>query len=89
MCKVKSGKAIVSKSDFQNLVIGILLRQQNNYRETDIFNAVSFHCTGSPLALRPLTVQRAIRDNLHFLTRYGKVTCMDGVYTPVPCVKSY
>ena len=36
MCKVKFGHEITSDSDLQNLIIGIIFRQEKKYLEKDI-----------------------------------------------------
>jgi len=83
MCKVKSGSSLKNKTDLQNLVIGIILRQRNNYVEQDIFDAVAYHSRNSEMSIDSWLIRQIVRNNLDFLQRSNKLFCMDGVYTPL------
>lgn len=83
MCKVKSGVNIKNKSDLQNMIIGIILRQSKQYNEREIYKAVMYHSKNAQIAINSDYVKNMINDNLDFLIRCKKVSCMDGVYTPL------
>lgn len=86
MCKVKSGTDIKNRSDFQNLVMGIILRQNTKYNENDIFKAVMYHSKNSQILINPTFVKNVISENLHFLIRSKRVFCIDGIYIPLNIV---
>lgn len=83
MCVVKSGAKIKNLSDFQNLVIGIILRQSNSYKEKDIVNAVTFHSRNAEISIDSKLVSETVKDNLVFLQRTNRLRCIDGVYKPL------
>ena len=83
MCKVKSGTNIKNESNLQSLVIGIILRQKNKYVEQDIFDAVAYHSREAMMTIDTWIIKDIVRDNLNFLQRTNKLTCMDGIYTPL------
>ena len=83
MCKVKFGVNLNNESDLQNMVIGIILRQNQQYREKDILNKVMYYSKNANIDITTPLVRNMVRENLNFLLRNQKVCCMDGVYTPL------
>lgn len=84
MCKVKSGVNLKNNADLQNMVIGIMLRQRNEFIEQDILDAVNYHSRNAEIYIDQWIVKDLVRDNLNFLLRTNRVRCVDGVYTPLP-----
>ncbi len=83
MCKVKSGASLKNEADLQNMVIGIILRQRNDYVEQDILDAVAYHSRKAHVKIDSWLIKDIVRDNLSFLQRTNKLFCMDGVYKPL------
>lgn len=81
MCKVKSGSNLRTESDLQNLITGIILRQQHSYFESDIISAVEYHCGGNQIVSQQ-RLQEMIQETLDILSQYMKIDCIDGLYTP-------
>lgn len=82
MCKVKSGRALENLQDVQNLVVGIINRQQRRYVLDDIYNAVMYHFQGAQIDISQDTLFDIIDDNLSFAYRKGMVDCRGGYYFP-------
>ena len=83
MCKIKFGKQLTSLQDMQNLVIGILLRQQYEYNKVQIYNCVNNYCTGAEYKMSQRAIVKLIDKNLDFLSRIGVVQCKNGQYIPL------
>lgn len=83
MCKVKFGHEIASDSDLQNLVIGIVFRQENNYLEKDIFDATKKYIKNASIPISDQKLQETVKYHLDELTRFRKVYRLDGIYIPV------
>lgn len=81
MCKVKSGLNLKTESDLQNLITGIILRQQHSYFESDIMDTVEYHCGVNQIVSRR-RLQEMIGETLDLFAQYKKVDCVDGLYTP-------
>lgn len=81
MCKVKSGSNLRTESDLQNLITGIILRQQHSYVESDIINTVEYHCSGNRIVSQR-RLQEMIQETLDIFSQYMKIDCTDGLYTP-------
>jgi len=81
MCKVKSGSNLETESDVQNLITGIILRQQQTYRQSDILRAVEYHCDGNRIVSQS-KVKEMISDTLRLFFEYRMVDCVDGQYMP-------
>lgn len=84
MCKVKSGVLIKNEQDIQNLVIGIINRQQNVYNSKKILELTKHYCKGTELKISSNYLQDVIEDNLSFLYRKGLLDCKNGNYYPQP-----
>ena len=83
MCKVKFGANLNNESDLQNMVVGIILRQNQKYKEKDILNIVTHYSKNANMDVSPSLIKNITRENLSFLLRNQKVCCLDGVYTPL------
>ena len=82
MCKVKSGIMIENQQDVQNLVIGILFRQEKKYSQEQIYAIVQHYLQGSLYVINQKTVLKIISDNIDMLHRNSYVSCVNGYYTP-------
>lgn len=81
MCKVKSGSNLKTESDVQNLITGIILRQQQSYQQSDIFQAVEYYFDGNQIVSQN-KVKGMINDTLSLFFQYRMVDCVDGQYMP-------
>jgi hypothetical protein len=81
MCKVKSGANLKTESDVQNLITGIILRQQHPYYEDDIINSVIYYCRGNQVVTKYKLVEM-VQETLDIFSQYKKLRCTDGLYTP-------
>ena len=82
MCKVKSGIHLTNQEDVQNLVIGIIFRQQKKYRLEDICLSVQYYIQGTQLEMNSKKLCRLVEENLDLLNRRGKLYCRNGYYMP-------
>ena len=83
MCKVKFGHEITSDSDLQNLIIGIIFRQEKKYLEKDIYKETKKHVENASIPISDQKLQETVKYHLDKLTRFRKVYRLDGVYTPL------
>ncbi len=82
MCNVNSGALIKNKQDIQNLVIGIIFRQQDKYKPEDISDIVQYYMRGSTYLIDKKSLQNIISKNLELLHRNDKIQCKNGHYIP-------
>lgn len=82
MCKVKSGKALKNLQDVQNMVVGIINRQQNKYKSKDIHDAVVYFYKGADIEVSSAELKAMVDDNLSFMYRQGLVDCRGGYFHP-------
>ena len=87
MCKVKYGVQLNNEMDLQNMVIAIILRQTQDYKEQDILKLAIRYSNQSPMIIDKSALKRVTREMLDLLYRFGKIDCMDGVYSPIPVCK--
>lgn len=84
MSKVKSGAAIRNLQDVQNLITGIIFRQQQEFRIENILDLVEYYMQGSALNIQNQQLYKMIDDNLDVLYIRNKVRCRDGYYKLQP-----
>lgn len=84
MCKIKSGVQIGNEMDLQNMIVGIILRQQHEYQEKDIIKIVIKYSEKAPIDVKEPLLKKMVQDNLDLLYRLKRIRCLDGVYTPIP-----
>ncbi len=82
MCKVKTGALIVNKGDVQNMIVGIILRQQNKYKKEEILEMSKKYFQGSALEMDNNTFMEIIEENLEIFSRNEKIFCENGNYIP-------
>lgn len=82
MCKVKSGVELENKEDVQNLVIGIIFRQQERYTMKDICSTVRYFLQGTEIEMSQRYLTKIVEENLDLLNRRGKIYCRNGCYMP-------
>lgn len=88
MCKIYSGAMISNWQDVQNLVIGIILRQQQEYCIENILHLVERYMEGSSVIVQEKQLRDIIAKNLNLLYIRNKVRCKNGYYVPQP-IKHY
>lgn len=84
MCRVKSGALVKNYQDVQNLVIGILNRQQKYYQVENIVYLVQKHLKGSSVKIQEDQLKQIICNNLDMLYIRNRVRCKNGCYIPQP-----
>ena len=82
MCKVKSGVLITNKEDVQNMIIGIIFRQQTKYRREHILESAKKYFKGSALEINNNALGLIVDENLDILSRNGAICCKNGNYIP-------
>lgn len=87
MCKVKSGELLENMQDMQNLVIGIINRQDKSYNRESIVNTVCSYSKGCKLEINKTGIEHLVDDNLSYLYRKGFIDCNNGQYTPQPILE--
>lgn len=80
MCKVKSGNLLKNRHDVQNLVIGIINRQQDAYSREKIYETVEYYFQGADVKMCQDAIRDVIDENLDLLYRKGLIDCQDGCY---------
>lgn len=81
MCRIKCGEELKTEADLQNLITGVILRQQGMYKKSDIFRIVSLNCDNSPFSNYP-KLNMNIQNTLNAFVRCQMIRCVDGVYKP-------
>lgn len=91
MCKVKSGALIKNAEDVQNLVVGVINRQEERYCKEQILVMVRHYMRGSSLSLSNDYLKEIISVNLDILYRSNFVECRNGYYIPknIFCMLNY
>lgn len=84
MCKVKSGALVENYQDVQNLVIGILNRQEKYYHIENIIYLVQKYLKGSSVEIQEEQLKQIISNNLDMLYIRNRVKCKNGCYIPQP-----
>lgn len=82
MCRVKHGCDIKTRNDVQNLIIGIINRQQDNYKKEQVYEMVEYNYHGAQYEISTKSLREMVDNNLHFLYRAGFINCWNGVYSP-------
>lgn len=84
MCMVKSGKEISNRGDYQNLVIGILLRQRQKFRPSDIVDKVLHYAENSSCPIGCFETENIVDRNIDTLVRINRVRPFGECYVIVP-----
>ncbi len=82
MCKVKSGNLIQTKQDVQNLIIGIINRQEKTYNKKKILELTEYYMQGSNVIMSSRDLIKLISTYLDMLYRNNRVCCKNGQYIP-------
>lgn len=80
MCKIKSGENVKNEQDLENLITGLILRQENEFQEKRIYDLLEMYSKGSPLNISMDRKMQLIGNALDIFCRYGDVICRDGIY---------
>lgn len=84
MANVIHNEDVKNKQDLQNLVIGIILRQDKSFRTEDIVQTVNYWLKGSEFYDNIELIKKYVTDNLDFLQNLDRVKCRNGTY----CMKN-
>ncbi len=84
MCHVKTNEKIVTKQDLQNLITGIILRQQGSFTKKYVRTTTNYYMQGSNLNLAKNELDDMIIGTLDVLERTGKTTYNAGIYSYCP-----
>lgn len=82
MCNVKYGCDIKNQNDVQNLIIGIINRQQGDYNKSQIYEMVEYNYHGAEYVMSTKALRKMVDDNLSFLYKAGFIDCWNGLYSP-------
>lgn len=82
MANVKTGKDIVNIQDVQNLVIGVINRQEKMFLKNDIFVMVKHYMHDSSFTVSDEDIEKIIGENLDYLYRKTMLDCKNGYYMP-------
>lgn len=77
---IRVGKEIRSNKDIRNLIVSIILRQNSDFVEQQIFDLTKNHLKGSKMKIGADDILEMIEDTLNILGRNGEVTCWNGKY---------
>ena len=80
MCKVKTGKQIVSKSDLQNLVTASILREKIPYSIVSMSSKIEQACKGSILCITKSEIEKIVNDTTLSLLRCEYLDSFENKY---------
>lgn len=81
MCKVRTGTQVQSYEDIRNIITGLILRQENMFREEDILRMVKYYSDGSSVEISQRKLTELIQESLDLFCRYDLVSCRNGYYS--------
>ena len=81
MCKVKSGNDLKNEQDIRNLIVGLILRQQEQFTAQDIERLTQEFSVGAKYNLDEHRITLIIRDSLEDFSRYSILQCRNGQYS--------
>ncbi len=82
MCKVKTGRAVLNLQDVQNLVTGIIFRQESSFRRDELLDAVKHYMVGSPMQRDQQKIAKIVDMTLMTSISNEWLTCQYGSYYP-------
>lgn len=80
MANVMHNEDVKNTQDLQNLVIGIIFRQDKSFRTEDIVQTVNYWLKGSEFYDNFKLIKKYVTDNLDFLQNLDRVRCRNGTY---------
>lgn len=80
MCKVKTGKAIQTNRDVQNLITSVILRQKSDFSKNKIMMEMINKMQEAEMKIEENQVEQMIMNTLGVLECNGVVDKKNGVY---------
>ena len=81
MCKVKSGSDLKNEQDIRNLIVGLILRQREQFTAQDIERLTREFSAGAEYSMSERSTASIIRESLKDLSRYSILQCKNGQYS--------
>ncbi len=81
MCKVRKREQIRSYEDIRNIITGLILRQENQFKEEDIFDMVNRYSAGSTVKISERKLTELIQESLDLFCRNDLLSCQNGFYS--------
>lgn len=81
MCKVKSGSDLKNEQDIRNLIVGLILRQREQFTAQDIERLTREFSAGAECNISERNTASIIRESLKDLSRYSILQCSNGQYS--------
>lgn len=88
MCKVKSGSDLKNEQDIRNLIVGLILRQQEQFTAQDIERLTKKFSVGAEYTMSERSTASIIRESLKDLSRYSILQCRNGQYSTKPATQN-
>lgn len=82
MANVKHNEDVKNEQDLQNLVIGIIFRQDKPYKRNTIVRIVNHYLRRSVFQGDTKLIRQHVNDTLDLLLLRDKVRCINGLYYP-------
>lgn len=83
MCKIKTGKAIRTNKDIQNLITSLILRQRSDFNESGLITQTHDKMQDTEMEIKDEQVERMIVNTLEVLECSGVVDRKNGIYKNV------
>ncbi len=80
MCKVKTGKAIQTNRDIQNLITSVILRQRSDFNKNGIMIQMHNKMRDTEMEIEDNQVEQMIMNTLGVLECSGVVDKKNGIY---------
>ncbi len=80
MCKVKTGKAIQTNRDVQNLITSLILRQRSDFNKNGIMIQMRNKMRDTEMEIEDNQVEQMIMNTLGVLECSGVVDKKNGIY---------
>ncbi len=82
MANVLHNEDVKNEQDLQNLVIGIIFRQDNPYKSESIVRIVNHYLRRSVFQGNTKLIRQHVNDTLDLLLFHDNVRCINGLYYP-------
>lgn len=80
MCKIKTGKAIQTNRDVQNLITSVILRQRSDFNKNGIMMQMRNKMRDTEMEIEDNQVEQMILNTLGVLECSGVVDKKNGIY---------
>lgn len=80
MCKVKTGKAIQTNRDVQNLITSVILRQRSDFNRNGLMIQMRNKMRDTEMEIEDIQVEQMIMNTLGVLECSGVVDKKNGIY---------